>query len=488
MSLSLKCVEKHFIFLAPLLFVFIGCQNNTSNDDSSSKKPTGPPPELHVLVVDDPIFVETMQRRWNSASEGKLNVTSIASDQLVGNSAKELQADVVIYPSCMLGELVESQTILAVPSSKQSPKDPEWNDLLLRHRTTHVTWGKKTVYGFSLGSPQFVLMYRQDIFTELGITTPRTWNEYESLAKRLSDRAWVNKFVPEGAKWSGVAEPWQGTWLAEVALAKSASFIRHSSRFSALFKFRSMNPLIDREPFVKVAQSMRELASISKQHDFQTLNPTDAKALLENGECAMAICWPEPSNLNEERTDIEANIGIAPLPGSDSVYNFQESSWDQRTADEEVHVPYFGASGRIASVLRTSKYSGGGFSFIQWLSNKENSVAICTRSKSLSPFRSSHLSNPANWVDSSITSDGTNAYVDLLRASEYNPVVLYSPRIPGRDKYIEVLAANLDRIVNNEQGAQGALDSVAASWRQISDELGVEKQIQSLHRSLGIED
>src|SRR5262245_45032393 len=98
-SPGLRCLA---VFLALLL---AGCPREKS-------QPAVPPASprasvaLRVLVVDEPELVEAVNRlrgEWAERSGGELNAAGTTWKEL--NAAKEIDADVVIFPSRYLGDL-----------------------------------------------------------------------------------------------------------------------------------------------------------------------------------------------------------------------------------------------------------------------------------------------------------------------------------------------------------------------------------------------
>ena len=62
------------------------------------------------------------------------------------------------------------------------------------------------------------------------------------------------------------------------------------------------------------------------------------------------------------------------------------------------------------------------------------------------------------------------------------------PRIPGQDRYLEILDdAVRTAVLGNQQDPQQILDQVAESWSQITKDLGVDNQKKAYAQDLGID-
>ena len=145
--------------------------------------PKAKPAPMRVVVVDDGPFAEVLERQWKARLDNELQLQQMSIADV--ESAKQLNADMVFYPSACLGTLVE-HNLIAVPSS-EALEDDQYaaRDVFELQRRVEVRWGEQ-IYAFSFGSPHLVLMYRADVFEQLKLHVPQTWSEYAELLPRLA--------------------------------------------------------------------------------------------------------------------------------------------------------------------------------------------------------------------------------------------------------------------------------------------------------------
>ena len=473
-------------FILPLLFI-CGCggpseQENTTDDDKPAET-SGP---LSVIVLDDKPLGETVKRQWNAHSEAEVEIQHLSSAEFVAAESKPA-ADVIIYPAGLLGELVEGEWIRPVPDHVLAHPNIDSRDILPLDRGPNVTWGK-TVYAFSFGSPSFVLFYRSDLFESMRINVPTTWDEYREIAEKLNDRTRLGESAPPADQpWSGTAEPLAPGWSSQLLLARAASYVRRRSRYSTLFNYSTMQPLIDREPYV---QSLVELQTASQfgPQDTKVLTPHHARQAIQSGECAMAISWPtRPSD--EERSDDSKSfpISFAPLPGSRSVYNFADDRWEKRD-DEDMHVPLMAVAGRLGSVMTSARNSRGALNLLARLTDKELGASVAAQSESTTMFRSSQFSRTEAWIDPSLGIDAARQYESVVNQTHKSQIWLYSIRIPGRLEYLRSLDDAAQQVVCNDQDPAQQLKTVAEKWSEVtkSKKHGVEAQRQAYRKGLGL--
>ena len=243
--------------------------------------------------------------------------------------------DILIFPGCRLGELVEADLLRPWPpalapgaeATVTEVAEYRWDDLLPLLRREELRWDQK-IYGVSFGSPQLVLQYRRDLFDQWGLEVPTTWTQYQALLPQLQQRITDDIEAKEAAMYATV-EPLEAGWAARSLLARSAAYARYRSQYSTLFHFGSMEPLINRPPFVRALQQLVEAIPFQPPDALQ-LSPKGTTRLLREGKAAMAIGWPSAAQLPYEPGTETPAVAFAELPGSTEVYHLKDEQWRTR--------------------------------------------------------------------------------------------------------------------------------------------------------------
>ena len=223
-------------------------------EQTASSSPAAAPESLaplRVLVIDDPELATVIPRQWQARAERAVAIEQTTTQEFLAAKRKRLGVDAVIYPSGLLGELAQRELI--EPFSDDSINSSQFarREIFELSRLREVDWGG-SVLAVTFGSPQWNLLYRRDIFARLQLTPPKTWSEYESLVKRLTDREALGELAPPADQpWAAVIEPLGPGWAGPLLLARSAAYARHRSQYSTLFDYRTMQPLIGGPPFVR---------------------------------------------------------------------------------------------------------------------------------------------------------------------------------------------------------------------------------------------
>ncbi len=488
------CRPAALFVAAALSLVLCGCPNpSTPVESDRDPAPTSNEP-VRVLVVDDPELAEVIERQWRARAEGEIKIEQTTSEKLVAAEGR-LGADAVIYPAALIGELAERQLIVPVPDDVLNGPQLARREILELVRLHEATWGKQT-YAVPFGSPQLTLLYRADIFERLGLQPPETWDEYESLAARLADRNELGDLAPPAdAPWYGTAEPLGQGWAGQVLLARAAAYARHRSRYSTLFNYNTMAPLIDGPPFVKALEQLAAAAkhgppeAIHRLPEIKGFSPHDVRREFLAGHCAMALTWPSGAKAESGDSQSAAKVptGIAPLPGSLEVCNAFDGKWEPRRAEERLSVPLLSSTGRLGSATKEARDSRAALNVLVWLSGSEWSSDIAPHSRETTLYRTTHLAAPRTWVDDSLDSTAATQYAEVVAQSQDCSVWLFSIRIPGRHAYLAALDNAVHQVVAEDELATDALRAAAARWRAITIDRGVEPQRRAYERSLGLE-
>lgn len=463
--------RRHYLAgsLVGVLAAATGCR--TEQPPTTTPAPAEEKP-LRVLLVDAPgAYAEKLRRFWLAQTDAPFELRSITADEAA--EAKRFKADVIVYPSRLLGSLASNERIAPLARSVVEGEALHAGDLLRHARTTEVVWGSQTM-AVCLGTQTYKLLYRADVFAELNLTPPGDWAEY---------RAVFEKIIAAKQSWSHVYEPLADS-PEQTLLARAAAYVRNRSDFGGLFDLKTMQPLVGAAPYVKALDELVEvhkLAGASERRSAQ-----EAVARLLAGDAALV--WGVPSSaVAANETMLADKIAIAPLPGSGEFYDFRAQKWISRGENEEPRVPLVGSSGVLASVTTEARRPKAAEGFLAWLSAGENSIEVAASHTSAAPFRKSHLDQPRAWLPPWFSADASQQYVAATRSEHDQATVLLSPRLPGESEYRAALRTAVEQTLSGEHNAVDALAAAAESFNTITDRLDRAAQRLSYQRSLGLD-
>jgi multiple sugar transport system substrate-binding protein len=433
-------------------------------------------------------LAEAVQRQWQARAEGQLEVRNLSSEELCDPRRKRLAADAVIYPSGLIGELAERGWI--APLSEDALGAPEFGrrDIFDHLRQHEIMWGEQ-VYAVPLGSPPLTLIYRPDVFEQLGVKPPETWQQYAALCERLSKSRELPAETNDGpGDWHALAEPLGPGWASQVLLARAAVYARHRSYFATLFDLQSMDPLIASPPFVKALEELVAAAKFASP-DAIKLTPTDVWQRLRSGRCAMGLTWPrsaeDPTQTGAADSPRPILLAAAELPASAEAYHAGDRQWQAREATETGHVTLLSVSGRLGSVVKGAARSPAAASLLVRLSSAEWSKDVSPRSPATTLYRSRQILDAKAWVGENFPAEAAAAYAELVQQTLRQPLSVDSVRLPGRIRYLAALDEAVHAAIRGDRSPAECLAAAADHWRKTTQDWGLENQRRAYWRSLG---
>lgn len=433
-------------------------------------------PAVRILVLDDPPLAKAISRTWQERGEGEIEVSERTSDQVIDSPRKVLDADVVVFPAGMMGELAERDLIVPLESELRRDPNLALNDFLPAVRHTLMSWDRQ-VMGASFGVPQLLLLYRTDLLERLQVAPPTTWEAYYDLAAKVQDPTVFGDLIEAPNDWLGVCEP-GGRWAGELLLAQAFTYLGESSTASSLWELRSMKPKLASPPFERALQRM---AGAQVHRTLET--PQACFHALLQGKCAMAVCWPTGAGLKDlDLPKKRLPVRVAKMPGAEEVYS--GSQWESRPTGKPNRVILWGVDGRMISVTRDAQRRQAAAQRLVWLSGKEWGEMVGVASNATMPVRMSSR-GLSSWTGNSLSDDGLASLSEALTEGEEPEKAMTTIRIPGRRQYISALAEAVES-AQSGQPVNEVLRATVQRWDEITDDIGRDDQRAALGKSLGL--
>ena len=178
-----------------------GCPQANPDAANAEKKLPFAGVKLKLQVVGDPEMAKAIERLrgdWSTQSGSDFEIVQAGEQEL--SAAESLSADAVICSSRLLGVLGEKKLLADAPENIQ--KSASWAEEFELPKIREAAWAGR-IYGLPFGSPVFTIYYRADLLKKMGRTPPKTWPEYQELAKLLA----AEKTSTADAPWYGTLEP-----------------------------------------------------------------------------------------------------------------------------------------------------------------------------------------------------------------------------------------------------------------------------------------
>ncbi len=483
-----KRAQSNHLLLLSLLCLGIGCGSPTTDsppaDLVTPAEPTLSHAAIRVLVIDDPSLAGGIEREWSARAEVPLVVVPSTTAELL-SLKRAPSADILLYPSSLVGELATRRWILPLPESLLSPEDWDRADVFPLTRLVETVWGDQTV-AVPCGSPQWVLAYHAEEFQRRGLQPPQSWDECHSLVEKLKPPPTREAAAATPDRpWVAVAQPLADGCAGWLLLARAAAYVRDRSQLSSLFNVRTMEPLLATPPYERALDELIAAARWGPPYA-ERLTVADVRSMFHRGECGLAFCWPTPTVGRMADAEFPFTIGYAELPGAREFYRFQSGAWTPREETESTRVTVLGGAGRLASLARGARDKQAACQVLAWLSRGDASSAITASSPETTLFRESQTATPGVWCEASVGQAAAQQYVDVVRTGQSRTLWLSAPRLPGAQRYMRALDRGVQSAVRGDQSAAEALQAVTREWQQITDQLGRDAQRDAYRLSLGL--
>ena len=148
------------------------------------------------------------------------------------------------------------------PFVKES-KYADWTDVLLDLRK-HVTTFEDSIYLILLDGDTHTLFYRKDVLESFNLTVPRTWDEYNAVAKAVHGKEFEGKVLSGscvGRKMGDHAQYWSHLILSTITQTDGTSS-------GSLFDTSDMTPLTTGEAVTEILRIQEEQAKYGVPIEF----------------------------------------------------------------------------------------------------------------------------------------------------------------------------------------------------------------------------
>lgn len=322
---------------AALLAGLLGCEPGSApSEPPASAKPTGPKFTLRIAVVADGSLSRAIGRlagEWADRGRGAFEVVDV--DAAAGVVEAAADSDLVVFPSRLIGELCESQSLRAIRDRVLRGEELRLADVFPAVRDTEIVYGNR-VMALPIGCP-----------------TPLVVGD------------------PSGA----LTLPADDRRLALAFLAYAAPHAVHRSRAATLFDPDSFEPRLTAPAFARALDRLAAAAEL-------------------DSAARRYLVWPTRDGARES---LEANATVDRPAGAPEVYNPIAEAWEP-VGGSAPPATLLASSGRLVGVTASSRNAAAAFRMVAWLAGAENAPRLSTSSDAVTNCRGSFARRSDPWV------------------------------------------------------------------------------------------
>lgn len=449
------------LVLATTCLALMGCKDSSteatrqgaSASSHGNSKQGEELPSVKVSQVPLRIFIvgrleqpEALMRQWLAETEQPAEIRAISVSELF--SASSLQADILVYPSRLLGELTHRQWVVRLPEALR--------DLSAADDATEQGSSLSSLPGLITATSYDGFQYGVPLgFSIAGLMgSPVTTAEqmsYNQLNERLADLLGVTELLEvtelEPMEWT--PKEVDAEALVDRFLSIAFGVSQVNAKYGVLFEVRTMKSRLNQPEFVFAAELLKRLArqkegigSVLGTHSFawQWVQQQEAEAY--------AIVSPGELDLPSRSSDQGRSI---PLKGA--------KNWNL-------------GGGLIASLTAQCRQSAQSIRFVRWLA-QDRTIASLEGNLSAAVAVSKSTSSLADRVNQQ----------NLAALSDYN--LSCEPRLRLTYRYRELLAAQLVLMVSGQLSVSEGLSASAGAWDSLTTDQ-FKTQQREYERSLGM--
>jgi len=284
------------------------------------------------------------------------------------------------------------------------------------------------VYGLPFIQAVFGLHYRTDIFSELGLTPPNTWEELYDTAKLLTD-----KLKDRGI--TGI------TFMGKRGVQLQCTYDNMLWSFGGDWYDENYKPTINSPEAVAALEYFKTLIPFAPAGVLTYDWDENANAFAQ-GKAAMNLQWQNSAPLFQDPTQstIVGNFDFTLIPG-------------KKQLDGSIkRTPTFGGWGLM--IPKDSKNKEAAWEFIVWATSPEMELKLAY---AMPGARYSSLKNP----------DLSAKYVEYKGMLESLPIAKGRPRIAAYSELADALEVALSEAMTGTKDAQTALNDANARFEEI---------------------
>ncbi|QWB21273.1 MULTISPECIES: sugar ABC transporter substrate-binding protein [Streptomyces] len=374
-----------------------------------------------------------LSKPFEEATGAKLSVTPVPYDKLTAKAVLDVQSgagqfDVFMYWYAAVGTLAEGGVIEDLTAYIKAHKDIEESDFLPSLYDTYTRYDGKR-WGLPYDGDTHILFYNTEIFERHKVEAPRTWDEYNDIAAKITKDA-------RGKYYGTIIEAQQ------VPVILGCAFANRLAGYGGSFLDASGAPTLDTPEAIEAAQVLFDAAPSALPTPLQIGFDQALPAFLD-GKGAMLDFWTDFAKRAQDpkQSKVVDKWAVTTLPvGGDNTR--------PRTSLD---------AGFGLAVSTASKQKEAAAAFIKWATAAQQNLLVLARPDAgADPIRTSTLSSSA------FRKNSPDSYEVVRTGLAGDP--LPWPTVPKAPDLLQTLVDELALGLQGKQSAKTALGNTQRAW------------------------
>lgn len=338
-----------------------------------------------------------------------------------------------------------------------------------------------------LSTDLVLLWYRKDLFEneaiskefqeKLGraLTIPATWKEYLETAQFFREHESV-KF--------GCVEPCQGEDAVRTFFVHAAAYAKGRNWSSFAIDSESGQPRLAAPPFVRGLEEYQLALAQSPAAEQKWVTEAETRQVFRSGDAAMMLGRYSPVIAAEVEGDApKTRVGVASLPGSDSVFDPRSRAWEK--VPDLNRCVHFATTGSYVTLTAKPTDRAANL-LLRFLVDKQESLYLVYAARhGVLPVRTELLNDPDRFSGYGLSPESTRELFAIVRDSLQSLNWVADLRTPQTPALYVALEEQLKAVTTGAESPEPALQAAQAAWTEI---IGGDKDafLARYRQSLGL--
>ena len=419
--------------------------------------------------------------------------------------------DLMIVADWMYGDLLATGGLRSVDDFLEDLRMPYLERTSFPDGMRAKMRWQDTIYGTPNDSDGRVLYYRQDVFDDPGwqeyylgqtgedLVVPRTWEHVLRVARFFQGIDWNNDNQPDHGIALHLKPGGEGLFNFLAVAAPYVVFpgdLPDGIRETYWFDPDTMEPVINTGGYLRALELFVELSKLGAR-DMLDWSVEQARDDFLAGNALLAIGGSELGALAETRdpSPVKGWLGVAPLPGADRVFNRDSGTFVDPNFEGTSNFVADTGGGSWHPVISTlSQIPDLAYYLAAFQATPEihlfnmqrgwSGVGIAPTYSLLDPWGTAL---PDTYLEMGYNEDDLIRYTAAYGQMWFEYPARMDPlRIPGTSEYMAALDQGVADAVIGAKSAQQALDDVALAWERITEDRGLDEQLEWFRESVGL--
>jgi len=403
--------------------------------------------------------------------------------------------DGFVFPPLMMLDFIKCPGcgILDLTDRVRESRELDWADISPYFRSHNSVYDGR-VYTITLDGDMHYLYYRKDVLEQLGFQPPKTWDEYEEIAKAAHGKDWNGDGIPD---YGSCIARLPGFHTQYFFFQIASAFIQSQGASEGIyFDPTTMKPLIKEPGYERAAAQYLRLLEYGTGLDVDIL---EVFALMANGSCALAPTWANIGPLAKDTKGLPFStwdkIGASILPGSREAWSPEKQKWLDcaepnlcpHAIDGVNHAPFAANGGWSAAVpAKVSSRQECALKFFEFMGSPNISNIDVMAGSGFDPYRSSHFDSNL-WISNGFDPVSAELQIQGIKQSQHSPNVVIDLKIGHSTVYInDEFEPVLFKLNSGEYTFAEFADEVFVRWEAVTDLYGRKLQVADYRATIGL--